>query len=133
MHMVQAILATNVASASAVGMCVLGVCFLGVGFMLWFLRALMKERKAAVVGHRLEYWFDDSPPEIASAQTWHKVSTKLPSGALQAIPRDYDRGEFATGLPRTLADAKLTFAYRFSNSSRQESGQARLLGPTIIP
>jgi len=72
MHILQANLATNLVIAATIGFCALGV-----GFMLHFLVALTRERKAGPVKYRVEYGINDSWPEAASRRYATKVRTTL--------------------------------------------------------
>jgi hypothetical protein len=72
MHILQANLATNLVIAATIGFCALGV-----GFMLHFLIALTRERKAGLVGYRVEYGINNSLPYIARRHDATKVRTTI--------------------------------------------------------
>jgi hypothetical protein len=120
MNIFQASLVTDAASAAMMRAGVVSVCVLGVAFMLRFLVALSKERKTSLAGYRLDLRISDSAPSAANGEVLCGFPTQSPSTAADTNQREYDRGEFVTGTPPALKNAKLTFKYRFSGSSRQE-------------
>jgi hypothetical protein len=119
MHIFPANLVASLADATAISVCVLAV-----GFMLYFLLALAKERKAGLVGYRVEYGISSSLPSAPVRYATRRFAIQSFSTQANSYERKYDRGGSASRAPQAERESMLSSEYSLTDGPRQEPDRA---------